>query len=162
MAEYSIDFLEPEVLGVEGRIGLTVLPQSEQDIARLKNEFAVDRLITLIEYKYQATAIWQWAHQARMINEWFAIDDFDVPSDMDAYTELIEGILEALEDGETVAIHCLAGLGRTGMVAASCLVALGREPKEAIKMLREVRRGSVQTKAQEKFVQKFQKAWSKR
>ncbi len=162
MGSISIDFIEPEALGLAGRIGLTTLPQSDTDIARLKDEYAVDRLITLIEYKYQATAIWQWAQQARIINEWFAINDFDVPTDMDAYVELIDGIVEALEDGETVAIHCLAGLGRTGMVAASILAALGKEPKEAIEAVREVRKGSVQTKAQEKFVKKFHKAWSKR
>ncbi len=56
-------------------------------------------------------------------------------------------------------MHCLAGLGRTGTIAACCLVASGRSPADAIRAVRAARPGSVQNPAQEAFVVAFAAAW---
>jgi hypothetical protein len=45
--------------------------------------------------------------------------------------ELIAGILHIARGGGLVAIHCWAGRGRTGLVTACCLVALGLEARGA-------------------------------
>jgi ADP-ribosyl-[dinitrogen reductase] hydrolase len=61
-------------------------------------------------------------------------------------------IREALERGEHVVLHCLAGLGRTGTIAARLLVEFGMEPEAAILRVRDARPGSIQTRKQEKYV----------
>ncbi len=57
-----------------------------------------------------------------------------------------------LENGFSIALHCRGGMGRTGTVAARLLVELGSAPALAIERVRAVRPGSIETRAQEKFV----------
>lgn len=61
-------------------------------------------------------------------------------------------IREALGRGENVVLHCWAGLGRTGTIAARILIECGMEPAAAILRLRDARPGSIQTRKQEKYV----------
>ncbi|MDP9479301.1 MAG: ADP-ribosylglycohydrolase family protein, partial [Actinomycetota bacterium] len=60
--------------------------------------------------------------------------------------------------------HCRGGLGRTGTVAASMLVALGRDADEAIALVRKVRRSqdAVQTRGQQEYVRSFGEKWRAR
>jgi protein-tyrosine phosphatase len=58
----------------------------------------------------------------------------------------------ALQRGERVVLHCRAGLGRTGMMAARLLVELGDPPEAAIRRVRAARRGTIETARQEAHV----------
>lgn len=49
-------------------------------------------------------------------------------------------------------MHCRAGLGRTGTVAARLLVEHGARPADAIALVRTVRPGSIETVEQESYV----------
>lgn len=66
----------------------------------------------------------------------------------------IEGqrITDALFAGERIILHCLAGLGRTGMIAARLLVDLGMTPEQAIVEVRRLRPRAIQTTEQEDYV----------
>jgi ADP-ribosyl-[dinitrogen reductase] hydrolase len=57
-----------------------------------------------------------------------------------------------LRGGSDVLVHCRGGLGRAGTIAARLLVELGMEPKKAIKSVRTVRPGAIETRDQERFV----------
>ena len=57
-------------------------------------------------------------------------------------------VLGSLGRGERVLIHCAAGLGRTGMLAAKLLTALGMSPADAIRRVRAARPGAIETEAQ--------------
>jgi ADP-ribosyl-[dinitrogen reductase] hydrolase len=61
-------------------------------------------------------------------------------------------IRSALRDGKRVLIHCRAGLGRTGMIAARLLVELQMSPQAAIEAVRAARKGTIETSAQERHV----------
>ena len=59
---------------------------------------------------------------------------------------------QRLSAGERILIHCRAGLGRTGLVAARLLIEMGESPPEALKRVRATRPGAVETPAQERYV----------
>lgn len=57
-----------------------------------------------------------------------------------------------LRNGGRLLLHCRAGLGRTGMIAARLLVELGESPADAIAKVRAARSGTIETAAQERHV----------
>ena len=57
-----------------------------------------------------------------------------------------------LLEGQNVIFHCRGGKGRAGTIAAIHLVAFGHEKKEAIDLVRERRKGAIETKTQEDFI----------
>ena len=63
-----------------------------------------------------------------------------------------ESLRDRLRLGFDVLIHCRGGLGRAGTVAARLLVELGERPDEAIRRVREVRQGALETEDQEAHV----------
>lgn len=55
----------------------------------------------------------------------------------------------ALREGTDIVLHCWAGLGRTGTVAARLLVEMGMDPADAVEVVREARPGTIQSRMQE-------------
>lgn len=82
------------------------------------------------------------------------IIDMDIPNQEFENVWAVEGerIRHALRIGERVAIHCYAGLGRTGMMAARILVEFGVEPEQAIRLVRRDNRRRIQTHGQASLV----------
>jgi len=58
----------------------------------------------------------------------------------------------ALAAGDNVVLHCWAGLGRTGTVAARMLIEFGMDAAAAIALVRRARPGAIQTRRQEAYV----------
>ena len=61
------------------------------------------------------------------------IPDYGIPGDMADFRLLLEGLLTRLREGERILIHCAAGIGRTGTMAAALLVGLGLDIEEAVR-----------------------------
>lgn len=70
----------------------------------------------------------------------------------DAIEAALPDLVAQVENGATIAIHCAAGLGRTGTFAAQMLVASGMSPDAAIRRVRAARPGTIETAAQEQAV----------
>ena len=82
------------------------------------------------------------------------VEDFTPPT-QDQMLEFVEAVSQASGEGVPVGVHCTAGLGRSGTMAAAFLVAEGSSPEEAISTIRELRPGSIETPAQEEAVREF-------
>lgn len=59
------------------------------------------------------------------------IGDFATPDDPAGFAALVARMAGLIGAGEAVAVHCAAGIGRTGMTAQRILVALGLPSGEA-------------------------------
>ena len=78
--------------------------------------------------------------------------DFDTPEDSRELESNLNLVLDLVNQGEHIAVHCFAGVGRTGLFLA--LLArriLNLNGQQAIKYLRQYFR-AVETPAQEQLV----------
>ena len=75
------------------------------------------------------------------------------PAFEDAWATAGEAVRDRLRLGFDVLVHCRAGLGRAGTIAARLLVELGASPDDAIRRVREARSPhAVETASQESHV----------
>ncbi|NER01536.1 MAG: protein phosphatase [Okeania sp. SIO3C4] len=168
----NVDFLTPEVVNLKGKIGMTLAPGKKnfgmhldwnrdlnKDLLRLRLDYEIDILITLLEEHeledIQISDLGKVAEAQGIKSIRFPIKDRSIPTSIDEFIYLINNILKVVTKGQTVVIHCQAGLGRTGTVAACCLVALGYSAVEAIALVRQTRQYTIETKQQENFVFRF-------
>lgn len=162
-----VDFLDGPA--PPGRIGMTFAPGKrdagwardlEADLARLAEHYGTSLLVSLIEdFELDLLGIPTLVDRAaaRGIEvARFPIPDGAVPASMPALAGLVARILSAHRAGRTVVLHCRGGLGRTGLVAACALVALGAATaEEAVLAVRRARPGTIETLEQEQWVQRF-------
>lgn len=159
-----------------GRIGLTFCPGKKQPLAMTG---AWDRDLSL---DVEAISDWGAAAVVSLIEEheiealgvaslgeevfgrhmdWLHLPIADVsvpgPDFEQAWRQHGEGLRARLRDGFGVVVHCKGGLGRAGMIASRLLIELGIEPQEAIRRVRQVRPGAIETCGQCEYVLSLQR-----
>jgi atypical dual specificity phosphatase len=87
-------------------------------------------------------------------SSWFPIADMGVPS-LEQALRICEAIAELIARDQPVAVHCRAGLGRTGTVLALYLVYGGTTPLEALERVRSLQPRFVQSAEQVAFIGEF-------
>lgn len=63
--------------------------------------------------------------------------NFGLPEDVVGFRQEVRAIAGALRQGESVLLHCAAGMGRTGSAAACVLKALGLDTAQALQRVRD-------------------------
>lgn len=167
-----VDNLPAEVAQFPGRIGMTFAPGKYQlegmdghwerdlavDVGDLVEKYQAKVLVSLVEghelrkLKIEGLVAACEARGIRVLRRPFP--DQGVPS-MEQAKSMVTEALEAAGRGENVVIHCMGGLGRTGLIAACALVACGLDPAKAMKAVRDARPKTIENGAQERFVQAF-------
>lgn len=79
------------------------------------------------------------------------VADMAAPT-MEQIDRFVEFVQEAQQCGLAVAVHCAAGMGRTGTMLAAFLVSQGVDARTALERVRRLRPGSVETSRQEAIV----------
>jgi atypical dual specificity phosphatase len=127
-------------------------PGGPEQLAWLRGQ-GVDILVTLTEEPLPRT----WIDAAGLMSVHVPVPDMDVPA-----VEQIEQVLSVIDKAKTngmgVAIHCLAGRGRTGTILAAYFVHQGLPAREAIQKVRDLRPGSIEVPEQEDAIRAFERS----
>lgn len=141
---------------IDGKLAGTPLPGILQDVHRDLQALCdvnITRLISLTEAPFDATLAASYGIQCTAL----PMPDMHAPSLAQAWF-LCHEIDRYLGHGEVVAVHCKAGLGRTGTVLALYWIWLGAgqvSGKSAMEYVRRQEVGMIQSLEQENFLEKF-------
>lgn len=172
----TVHFVAPEAHGLPGRLGITYAPGKcgqgvysdwdrdlEKDLARLRDEYDTNVLVTLIEkfemHRVSIPTLLESAKRTGMRSIWFPIPDVSTPRSADEPVAVVRDVLDHLGRGDTVVVHCMGGFGRAGTITACVLAARGVDPARAVEIVRTARPGALETRSQVDFVGLFAAAW---
>lgn len=170
-----VDYLSDEVAPFRGRIGMTFASGKYQpggatghwerdlsiDARDLAEKYGTHLLVSLVEdhelleLRIEGLVAAFEARGVRVLR--LPFPDQGVPS-LDLAKTSVTAVLESASRGENVVIHCKGGLGRTGLIAACALAALGVDPESAMAAVRKARDGAIENRTQEDFVRAFAKS----
>ena len=136
---------------IEDKIGGMPKPDCfgnlDTNLAELKSRFNIGVILNLTEENLDKFTV----KNAGIEYHHIPIADFSPPT----MQQLLEfkGIYEAASS--PIAVHCFAGMGRTGTFLAVALVLEGYSPESAINQVRHKRPGSIENDEQEESIFEF-------
>ena len=135
---------------VDHQLGALSYPESEDALILLKN-MGIQVLINLTEEPLPEEIL----RKVGLLTEHIPVEDFTAPT-LNQVEQTITLIHFYLGKHMPVAVHCIAGLGRTGTIIACYLVEEGESAMEAITSVRGWRPGSIETLDQEAVIQEYE------
>ena len=81
------------------------------------------------------------------------------PHDTRAFDELIARLVDRINDGMRVVVHCNGGKGRSALMTAAVLIGLGVSQSAAVAGVRAARPGSLRNPLQIFFLRSFARRW---
>ncbi len=130
-------------------LGALARPSSAEDLLWLRRQ-GIELLVSLTEDRLRR----DWVNDAGLLVFHEPMEDMEAPSQ-----EQLERVVSALDRAHQqqlgVAVHCAAGLGRTGVVLACYFVRKGLTAQNAIARIRRLRPGSIETDEQIEAVEEY-------
>src|SRR5262245_61779076 len=124
-------------------------PTSVEDLQWLR-QAGVQLLVSLTEDRPRK----DWTDEAGLLVFHEPFEDMQAPS-QEQLQRAVSAIERAVANDMAVAVHCGAGLGRTGVVLAAYLATQGMTAANAMARIRQLRPGSIETTDQEEAVTDF-------
>lgn len=140
-------WLIPGVIAGTPRPG--VIAELDWDLAALRR-VGVTALVSLTQREVDAAALGQHGIQ----RVWSPIVDMRAPS-LDQAEALCARMQQLIEAGDVLAVHCRAGLGRTGTILAAYLIWNGKSALDALEAARRCEPRWVQSDVQVAFLEEF-------
>jgi protein-tyrosine phosphatase len=132
--------------GHTGRLGIMPRPRSgewlEDEIAGWKAG-GVDAVLCLLQP--DETVELELQSEKRLCRDagidylTFAIPDRGVPADAVMFKQLALDVCDRLRSGQSVAIHCRAGIGRASLAAACVMILMGFKADKALPLIARAR-----------------------
>ena len=129
-----------------GKLGILPRPRGGdwlEDETTAWREAGIDVVVSLLEPTEEAQlALEGEAAAAAAIGiefRAFPIPDRGVPGSQESVADLAREMVDALETGRNVAVHCRQGIGRAALIVGAVLVAAGKDSKTALKTIQESR-----------------------
>ncbi len=124
-------------------------PDGPDELAWLRQQ-GIQVLVSLTEDPLRR----DWVNDAGLMMYHVPMEDMEAPT-QEQLDRCISAINRALEQDLGVAVHCGAGMGRTGVVLACYLVSKGQTAENAMARVRRLRPGSIETDEQAESVMEF-------
>ncbi len=124
-------------------------PQNPEELAWLRQQ-GVELVVTLTEDPLRR----DWLSDASLLALHVPVTDMEAPT-VEQVKQILSAVKKAHERKMGVAIHCAYGRGRTGTVLACYFVDKGMSPRDAIRHVRKLRPGSIETTEQQELIEQF-------
>ena len=125
------------------------MPQAATDLTWLRKQ-GIEVLVSLTEDPVPRS----WVNEAGLMVVNVPVPDMEPPT-----ARQIELVLQTIAKANSsnlgVAVHCSAGLGRTGTFLAAYFVSRGLTARDAVGKVRDLRPGSIETTEQERAIESF-------
>jgi protein-tyrosine phosphatase len=140
------DIYKIELIG-SGSLSVMAKPVSgewiDDEFAGIAN-WGINRIVSLLEPREEVDVGLSeeklYAEKYGMEFISFPIKDRGLPKSIQEYLAFTKQLYQEAAGGLNTVVHCRAGIGRTGIIAAGVLLHCGFEPKEAIEHISK-RRG---------------------
>ena len=138
-----------------GKIGMEdKIIQAEMDLLELKKK-NIDTVVSLLEKKelkpLNVSTLFELIKKHKFTHYYFPIKDKSVPKKNVELNRLLNDLSFKIRQNKKILLHCNAGLGRSGLIAALLCKKLGIS-ENPISYIRKHRPGSIETKDQEKMI----------
>lgn len=152
----SPDIYQVELIG-SGSLSVMAKPVSgewiEDEFSGIANR-GINRIVSLLE-KHEAFEVGLEAEQElaekyEMEYISYPILDRGLPTSIKGYLEFTKRLYHEAAGGLHTVVHCRAGIGRTGIIAAGVLLHCGFEPEDAFQCVSK-KRGAVVPDTQEQI-----------
>ena len=147
--------------GLQGKIYRSPMPQGSFDYGLTTVDemrtAGISKVVVLVEEfewwqraNVDLLAIYK-QHGIGMLH--YPVKDFGIPDDLDSYLGMVQKVVSLACVGDNIAIHCFAGIGRTGtFLTAMAVEVFGWCPLEAVFWIRQFILGAVENEGQLEFV----------
>ncbi|KAJ8033224.1 Dual specificity protein phosphatase 23 [Holothuria leucospilota] len=134
---------------VPNKLAAHGLPSSASEVQYLE-EVGIKHVAVLMKERQPPV------EEAPSINwSFIGIEDFTAPT-IQQVQDFLDVVKKGIDQNEAVSVHCFRGRGRTGTMLACYFVKFENlSADEAIKKVRDLRPGSIETKDQEDLVGDF-------
>uniref|UniRef100_UPI00389B3A19 ShufPTP n=1 Tax=synthetic construct TaxID=32630 RepID=UPI00389B3A19 len=143
----------PSARFVDDNVAFSRMP-TERELDEVAKDF--DAVVVLVEEYELPYSLEEWKKRGVEVLH-SPIPDFTAPS-LEQLLEILRWIEARVREGKKVLIHCMGGLGRSGTVAVAWLMySKGLPLREALRRVRSLRPGAVETYEQMEVLKELEK-----